>query len=104
MASPEDQKDEPVEHTLSEPAEEGAPVPTEDDRPVLDSVAPEEILPEEPEGDNVVAMPVGDAELKAVLEAIIYVTDEPLSLEQICTALLQPQDRVIQLLDQLAED
>ena len=49
-------------------------------------------------------MSLGDAELKAVLEAIIYVTDEPLSLEQICAALLQPQDRVMGLLDQLAED
>jgi len=45
-----------------------------------------------------------DAKLKAVLEAIIYVTDEPLSLEQICTAIEQPRDRVIELLEQLAAD
>jgi segregation and condensation protein B len=45
-----------------------------------------------------------DAKLKAVLEAIIYVTDEPLSLEQICTAVEQPRDRVIELLEQLAAD
>lgn len=66
---------------------------------------PEELLPDEATDDEkVIQMPVGDAELKAVLEAIIYVTDEPLSLEQICAALLQPQDRVMSLLDQLAED
>jgi segregation and condensation protein B len=75
--------------------------PTEDQP--TDTVSADELL-EEPEPENVVAMPVGDAELKAVLEAIIYVTDEPLSLEQICSALLQPQDRVLGLLDQLAED
>ena len=45
-----------------------------------------------------------DAKLKAVLEAIIYVTDEPLSLEQICIAIEQPRDRVIDLLEQLAAD
>lgn len=69
---------------------------------------PEELTADEildgTDGDIVAPMPVGDAELKAVLEAIIYVTDEPLSLEQICAALLQPQDRVLGLLDQLAED
>jgi segregation and condensation protein B len=45
-----------------------------------------------------------DAKLKAVLEAIIYVTDEPLSLEQICAAIEQPRERVIELLEQLAAD
>ena len=45
-----------------------------------------------------------DAKLKAVLEAIIYVTDEPLSLEQICAAIDQPRERVIELLEQLTAD
>lgn len=76
----------------------------QDEAPVLESVDSNDLLPDEPDEDNVVAMPVGDAELKAVLEAIIYVTDEPLSMEQICAALLQPQDRVLSLLDQLTED
>ena len=35
------------------------------------------------------AITMEDAKLKAVLEAIIYVTDEPLSLEQICIAIEQ---------------
>ena len=34
-----------------------------------------------------------DAQLKAVLEAIVYVTDEPLSAQQIAAALEQPLDR-----------
>ena len=65
-------------------------------------VSQDEVLPEaEP---VVLAMPVADAELKAVLEAIIYVTDEPLTLDQICAGLEQPRDRVADLLEQLAAD
>ena len=45
-----------------------------------------------------------DERLKAVLEAIIYITDEPLSLDQIATAIEQPKTRVIALLDELATD
>jgi len=70
----------------------------EEDVPV---VSPEELLPEEP---AVVAVAMEDVQLKAVLEAIVYVTDEPLTLDQICTAIEQPRDRVIELLEQLAAD
>ena len=34
-----------------------------------------------------------DAQLKAIVEAVIYVTDEPLSADQIATALQQPAAR-----------
>jgi segregation and condensation protein B len=64
-------------------------------------VSPEDLLPEEP---AVMAVAMEDVQLKAVLEAIIYVTDEPLTLDQICTAIEQPRDRVIELLEQLAAD
>jgi len=70
----------------------------EEDVPV---VSPEELLPEEP---AVAAVAMEDVQLKAVLEAIVYVTDEPLTLDQICTAIEQPRDRVIELLEQLAAD
>jgi segregation and condensation protein B len=66
-----------------------------------DSVTAEELLPDEPQA---AAVPLVDAQLKAVLEAIVYVTDEPLTLEQICVAIEQPRDRVIELLEQLAAD
>jgi segregation and condensation protein B len=46
----------------------------------------------------------GDAELKAVLEAIVYVTDEPLSAQQIAAALEKPIDVVKRLLDELAAE
>ena len=43
----------------------------------------------------------GDSQLRAVLEAIIYVADEPLTLAQIAAALQQPADRIRELLEQL---
>src|SRR3954469_12419559 len=82
----------------------------EEDAPVAEStVAPEDVsapttdkpLPEEQPTE---AVPLSDAQLKAVLEAIVYVTDEPLSLDQICAAIEQPRDRVIEILERLAAD
>ena len=49
--------------------------------------------------------PAGDeAQLKAILEAIVYVTDEPLSAQQMAAALEQPIDKIKRLLDQLVAD
>src|SRR3984893_5793923 len=44
------------------------------------------------------------AQLKAVLEAIVYITDEPLSAQQMAAALGQPLDRVKRLLDELVAE
>jgi segregation and condensation protein B len=66
-----------------------------------DEVSADELLPEAPAAE---AITMEDAKLKAVLEAIVYVTDEPLSLDQICLAIEQPRERVIDLLEQLAAD
>jgi len=44
------------------------------------------------------------AVLKAVIEAAIYITDEPLSPEQIAAAVEQPLDRVKQILSELVAD
>jgi segregation and condensation protein B len=52
---------------------------------------------ERPEGDD-------DARLKAILEAIVYITDEPLSAQQMAAALAQPLDKVKRLLDELVAD
>src|SRR5712692_1561357 len=43
----------------------------------------------------------GEAQLKAILEAIVYVTDEPLSAQQIAAALGHPIDQVKRALDEL---
>src|SRR5579863_4734708 len=45
-----------------------------------------------------------DAQLKAVLEAIVYVTDEPLSAQQMAAALSQPIDKIKRLLDELVAE
>jgi segregation and condensation protein B len=45
-----------------------------------------------------------DSQLKALLEAIVYITEEPLSLTQITTALNQPRERVQKILDELVAE
>jgi segregation and condensation protein B len=45
-----------------------------------------------------------DANLQAILEAIVYITDEPLTAQQIAAAIGQPIDKVKRLLDQLVAD
>ncbi len=42
-----------------------------------------------------------ESQLRALLEAVVYITEEPLSLSQIATALGQPRERVQVLLDEL---
>jgi segregation and condensation protein B len=90
------QEDRPQDETPPSEAPEAS-----DAIPVQESFSADELLPDEP---PLPVQTMEDAKLKAVLEAIIYVTDEPLSLDQICTAIEQPRDRVIDLLEQLAAD
>src|SRR5947209_4312106 len=45
--------------------------------------------------------PQEDVKLKAVLEAVIYVAEEPLTVAQIAASLQEPLDRIKTLLDQL---
>src|ERR1700730_15935115 len=45
-----------------------------------------------------------DGKLKAILEAMLYVTDEPLSAQQMAAALERPIDVVKRLLDELVEE
>jgi len=44
------------------------------------------------------------AQLKAIVEAVIYITDEPLSADQIATALRQPAARIGEVLAELTAD
>lgn len=76
----------------------------------LDSAADE--LPREPLEDIVIAEAVGEtapaaessAALKAVIEAAIYITDEPLTAGQIAAALEQPEDVVKEILARLVSE
>jgi segregation and condensation protein B len=45
-----------------------------------------------------------DPTLKAVVEAAIYITDEPLTAEQIAAALEEPVERVTEILEQLTAE
>jgi len=56
------------------------------------------IAEEQPKSDQ------SEAERLAVLEAIVYVTDEPLTLQQIAKALGEPETEVTPLLDRLVEE
>jgi segregation and condensation protein B len=80
-----EQSETPAEEAAS--AEEA--VPTEDLLAGVDSPSP---------------AAAEDTQLKAVLEAVVYITDEPLSLAQIAGALAQPQERVQKLLDELVAE
>jgi len=61
----------------------------------------EELLAPE---DAPTPVPVGDAQLKAVLEAIVYVAEEPLTAAQMAAALEQPLERIQALLGQLVAE
>src|SRR5271167_4625880 len=45
-----------------------------------------------------------ESDLKAILEAIVYVTDEPLSAQQMAAALQHPIDKIKRLLDEIVAD
>lgn len=45
-----------------------------------------------------------ESQLKAILEAIVYVTDEPLSAQQMAAALEAPLDKIKRLLDELVAE
>ncbi len=45
-----------------------------------------------------------EANLKAVVEAVIYITEEPLTVEQVANALDQPKERIEAVLQQLTDE
>src|SRR5262245_35163448 len=65
--------------------------------PTEQTVNVEELLPE----NTAPPAPVEDLSLRAVLEAIVYVAEEPLTLAQMAVALGEPVERVRPLLEQL---
>jgi segregation and condensation protein B len=67
-----------------------------------ETVSADELL-SEPQG-QAPAFSSSDAVLKAVLEAIVYVTEEPLSAIQIADALGEPRERVEALLENLVAE
>jgi segregation and condensation protein B len=57
-----------------------------------------------PSSEDLIPTDLSDADLKAVIEGVIYITDEPLSADQIATALKQPAVKVARALEELTAD
>ncbi len=76
--------------------------PTEETRDPQQPVSMDDLLAGPAADDAPVSL--ADAQLRAVVEAIVYVAEEPLTAAQIGAALLQPVDRVQEALAWLIED
>jgi segregation and condensation protein B len=61
-----------------------------------------EFFPEAQTGPD--AQSTEDARLRALLEAVVYVAEEPLTLDQIASGIGQPRERVEKLLEALIAD
>jgi segregation and condensation protein B len=71
-----------------------------------DQTQPQTVEPEPVSMDELLEaapslVPLHDAQLRAMVEAIVYVTEEPLTVAQIASVLDQPAARVQTVLDQL---
>ena len=67
-----------------------------------ESFTPDELLSPAPAGPEELA--ATDTRLLAVLEAVIYVTEEPLEVEQLARALGEPVERIEKLVARLAAE
>src|ERR1035437_4006421 len=90
----------PTEASSSEDAPPEAP--DEDAAPEL-TFSVEELMAtsEVPFDDTPAPVSHEDSQIRAILEAIVYVAEEPLTLAQIAASLQQPAERVKNLLEQL---
>lgn len=85
---------------------EGAPADAATDAPEAPAEGGSEEAEVEESGEEAepVAMEFTDIELKAILQAVIYITEEPLEAKQIALALQQPLERVESALAVLVEE
>jgi segregation and condensation protein B len=85
------------------PAVEAAQEPVTDPPVSTDEAIPaEELLAPEPEPAHEATSDL--IRLKAIIEAIVYLTDQPLSIEQIAGALEQKPEVIAQLLSELTDE
>jgi segregation and condensation protein B len=68
--------------------------------PEMEGAIPEDLLRESP----LSAADSADAQLQALVEAVIYITDEPLSADQIAIALGQPAEKIGRVLEELTAE
>src|SRR6185369_10132041 len=98
--SPEPEPAPPVaEPVTGGPPEDAAPA---EDVAAEPSLSVDELMAtrDVPFDDTTAPVSQEDSQIKAILEAIVYVADEPLTLAQIAASLQQPVERVKDLLDQ----
>src|SRR3974377_1457508 len=69
-----------------------------------DHTQPEPVVVIDDVAEPPAPVPIEDAQLQAVLEAIIYVTEEPLAADKLAAALSQPALRVRGALDRLISE
>jgi segregation and condensation protein B len=74
----------------------------QDVQAALEIVGPEIVLEDQDHAPPSVQW--SDAQLKAIVEAAVYITDEPLSAEQIAAALEQPAAAVARILEELTAE
>lgn len=96
---------EPVMEAASEtePGEAGAE-PSPDEEAIEAQVMNAEEFLGESTSEQPTEAAAAEASMKALVEAVIYVTEEPLTLEQIANALDQPKERIAAVLQQLTEE
>ena len=109
-ASPEPEPAPPVDNPgagTSQPetpeVEEPAAEAPAEDAPPEPSLSVDELMAtrEVPFDDTPAPVSQEDSQIKAILEAIVYVAEEPLTLAQIAASLQQPTERIQELLGQL---
>jgi segregation and condensation protein B len=71
-------------------------------QPALDAAAQTEDAAAQTEQEP--AFDLDHAQLKAIVEGVIYITDEPLAADQLATALKQPAARIGQVLEELTAE
>ena len=101
-AGPELEPAPPVENEIAETEGTGPePCPT-----TASTLSVEELMAasELPFDDTPAPVSQEDSQIKAILEAIVYVAEEPLTLAQIAASLQQPPERIQELLDQLVAE
>ena len=91
-----DEVEKEIEQAEGQPDEATDSAEPSAEAPETVQLAVDDLLPEAPE-----PAALEDAQLKAVLEAIVYVADEPLTLAQLAAALGQNAERVSALLQEL---
>ena len=97
--------EEPAEQETLQAATETGEQTTAVGEETAEASAPEEVIAEQLLIEDMPAAPdMERVRLRAIIEAVVYITDEPLTLQQIAAALNHPIDKVQSILEELIAD